>query len=192
MSDLSPANHPLALVWRVPRRSGSNDNRVTVQLGLPDVTGKALPIYDALPPGCIVIRVDDNDTQPVLRVGDCVVVDMTDTELVEGELYAMPRSRGARRAGHEIVQMITRPFRGDPALGALAWWYGPYHRPRTEAEARELGHRGGFIACDGPYIERGEAYLREKIAGRVVGIFDPSPAAARPMLKRIAAAPFHA
>lgn len=46
-------------------------------------------VYNDLPDGCIAFEVPDNKTLPHVRAGEFVVIDPTDCDPAEGELFAI-------------------------------------------------------------------------------------------------------
>ena len=145
----------------------------------------AWPVHDRLPAGCIAFAVTDDDSWPLACAGETVVVDTHQRIPLEGEIFVIESGRSGPRPRRRIVQAFARPLRNPDHPGVTAWWVGAYARPRTFADAQALVARGRMTLIDGPYaLAAGEAYLRDHLVGRVVGVLaaplnpEPRPAAA--------------
>lgn len=139
------------------------------------VENRAVAVFDTLPTGCIAFMVTDAECAPMLRPGDIAVVDVSDTELEDGDLYLYEYGRGTPRARKQVQQIsIGAPLRSSP--DRERWFVGPYARPRTEADVKAAANAGVFTFCDGPFFDEGLDYLRRGITGRVVGILLALPA----------------
>lgn len=131
------------------------------------------PVYDRTPDGCIVHLIGDDDSFPILRAGDFVVVDKNQCEPDHAELFLMEYERAYEKV--LVVKQLNRrliTWSNKPASDG--WWAVAYNRPRTKEQAEALVASRGVIRCaDGPYRGDGESYeyLKSKIVGKVVGIF---------------------
>jgi hypothetical protein len=125
---------------------------------------RALTSFDALPPAHRTFRVDDDASAPHLTIGEYAVIDTTDTELQNGELYliqygGIERTRCVVQIKADELQITER---GRPQL---VWWV------RDLSGFRQVGDELGGIPLlaglsDGPY--RG-LNLKKRLLGRVVG-----------------------
>lgn len=132
------------------------------------------PVYDRTPDGCIVHLIGDDDSFPILRAGDFVVVDKSQREPDHAELFLMEYARRHGEKERKIVQLNKRRMNWSGKPANDGWWAVAYNRPRTKEQAEALVAARGVIRCaDGPYCGDGEGYeyLKSKIVGRVVGIF---------------------
>lgn len=123
---------------------------------------RALTLYDAAPEGCIIFPVRDHGSDPHLRFGEYGVVDTTDREPINGELYLIEWNSGRR----EFVQAWARQHQCD-GRHFIGWWVGDLNRPRSYGAAMTALRAGTLTTCDGPYTPE---HLIEKIVGRVVGV----------------------
>lgn len=115
---------------------------------------RALEMFASLPASCIAHPVTDDRTEPHLRPGEFAVIDKNDREPVLGELYLAQWSNGRR----EIVQVRR--------------WALTQHRSNFfSVGACRLNGDGYVRAVDGPYSAE---HLREKLVGRVAGIYSPN------------------
>lgn len=120
---------------------------------------RAYPIFEKLPEGCFAHPVSDDDNWPILRAGEFVVVDPNQTEPVLRELFVVNWSNGTRRVAE------TRKWGSwdGIAIGGLR------RRKLMTLAGGECGEP--MLWNDGPYPPE---HLREKLAGRVIGILEPS------------------
>lgn len=84
------------------------------------------------------------------RAGDCLVIDVTNSEPEEGALLLRRSGVGSLEPRLDLVEALPRTYNGK-----LRWWL----------------RCPGFFFADGPFDHDGENawYLRSKIVGRVVG-----------------------
>jgi hypothetical protein len=134
-------------------------------------------VYDDAPIGCIPFVVADEETAPLLRPGDVVLIDTRDREPSDRDLFLIQRSSGRR----SIVETFLRPVRywqcrDGEAVESFGWSVGAFNRPRGSAQIMAAARRGLFVSVDGPYATEGAgaAYLQSKLIGRVVGLLQPS------------------
>ncbi|GLK68112.1 hypothetical protein [Hansschlegelia plantiphila] len=140
---------------------------------------RALTIYSAPPTGCIVFPVTRNGFEPHLRLGEIAIVDSGDRELQNGELYVIRWNHPLEPDGIKaLVQIWPRTHRGTDGNSFAAWWVGSLNRPREAGEVEQwLKERRPLSCSERPF--RAD-HLREKLVGRVIGIYqatDPAIAA---------------
>lgn len=131
-------------------------------------------VYDRLPDGCTAMEIRGDDCLPHIRSGEFAVIDTTDREPINGELFALRYSRGEP----VVAQLSLREIRPTEAGGGpiACWWAVSCNRPRSHAERMAWGRSGRSIPmADGPYgaDADGLEYLASKLVGRVVGIYAP-------------------
>lgn len=137
-------------------RKPSNDN----SRDLPPQPGlRSFIVYDELPAGCFAIEIEDDENHRHLHLGDFAIIDPTDTDPIDGELYLIERSGGRR----QIVEAQSSPFR-TPDRFMIA----PTTVRAMFTAGGEFGRRLRFM--DGPYSRE---YLQETFLGRVTGIYQP-------------------
>lgn len=138
---------------------------------------RAFILYDRIPAGCIAFPITDDDSAPLLRAGDVALIDTTDRDPAEHELFGIQWNCGAR----SIVELWALPGRyssgpNGEMIDSRGWWAGPYNRPRSrQALASTYWARRPVPCSDGPYASEGPnaGYLPSKLLGRVVGILEP-------------------
>ena len=119
---------------------------------------RAYEVMDRVPDGCRLVLVNDNLNWPHLRTGEWAVIDVGDTEVVDGELFLVNMGR------REAIKQVIRRKEGI--------WFCPFNRPRTYEECKQWMREGReLVTNDGPLREE---YLPEKMLGRVVGIYESS------------------
>jgi hypothetical protein len=120
---------------------------------------RALTLFEDLPPAHKAVLVLQTGFEPHLKVGEFAVVDTTDKEVLNGELYMIWNNSSLNGPQLSIVQASMREYRGsDGPFTALGWRYA-FLRP------------GGMPFGEGPYCLEG--WKSEKCFGRVVGIYQP-------------------
>lgn len=134
---------------------------------------KAFIVFDRPPAGCIPFVVNNDDTAPLLRLGDIALVDTTDRDLAP-DLFAV-RSLDGSVALRELWPMSVDFHLNGTVEPGRGWFLAAYNRPRSEAEWRAAFDRGSRISggfADGPYSETGRSAsaLSARIVGRVIGI----------------------
>lgn len=143
---------------------GSNDNNdpTPPQPGL-----RSFIVYDELPEGCIALEVADDSQSPHLNQGEFAVVDTNDREPMHGEMFAI------RWSGEKIGLIEARLRLGRYGTGPngemqddCLWWGTWRAAIMSLAGAPNVPCPWG----DGPYREH---HFREKLIGRVVGIYQP-------------------
>lgn len=135
---------------------------------LPTVTGRpdglrALTMYADLPEQHGIFPVVDNDHAPHLRLGEIAIFDKTDREPQHGELFVVQWSGG----GRAIRQVVRREHRGIDGGMFEGWW------TRSLAPNVFIPGYPPMTYADGPQLIE---HFREKLIGRVVGIFDAKAA----------------
>lgn len=122
----------------------------------------SLLILDAIPEGCETFKVTAEREAPFLHAGELAIVDTSDTAPQDGELFLLQWSSGTR----EVIE-VRRWLRFDDANGGPLWtaqWVSCLYRldgKRLEA----------MRWADGPYPDWA---FREKLIGRVVGVYSPT------------------
>lgn len=143
---------------------------------------RAFIVYNHVPAGCIIVPVTDEASFPILRPGDFVVVDTKQTD-PDRDLFVI--EFGSETASRHIVELFSRAgrFGSGPnreMIDTTCWFTGYYNRPRsrdeTEQWLRDGRARRLSMFCDGPYATEGRnaGYLKSKLVGRVVGVFEGS------------------
>lgn len=121
---------------------------------------RALMVLPAIPPGHMTFPVTDDTFMPHLRPGELAVIDMSDRQPENGELfligYAATYLTGPG-IKHRLCQTLQRARSAKEA--EPTFWF-----------ARHGMRRGCY--GDGDFTTD---YLSEKLVGRVVGIFEPHP-----------------
>lgn len=154
------------------RRSG------TTEIGVVPVEGlRALFAFDAVPAGCIVVPVTEDDLAPHLRPGEFAIVDTEDREPISGELFLVAWMVGLDRDGRErtaLCQAEWRPSASPDGRDQSAWRVGSLRRRRTPEERERLVEAGRYDELgwsNGPYKP---GMLEQQVRGRVVGILAPT------------------
>ena len=115
---------------------------------------RAFEVMDRVPDGCRAVLINSNCNWPHLRPGDWAVVDESDTDIQDGELYLIDMGK----------PIVCQVYRRDNGI-----WFHPYNRPRDAEECLQWMREGREIwTSDGPL---NEAYLPEKMLGRVIGVY---------------------
>jgi hypothetical protein len=135
---------------------------------------RALTVFDSIPAGCILQAVTDDSCDPHLRVGEFAIVDTKDREPQHGELYVLGHRNvydELRCSIHQVRTTIERDFRYRKWQ---AWWYGPLVLVRLPAKGHATMDAAmqrplRMVLTEGPMLLTG---IRQKIVGRVVGIFE--------------------
>lgn len=144
-------------------------------LALPQPEYRALMLYDTLPAGCIAFPCTDAYSEPHIRPGEWVVVDTTDRQPRQGEVYVIQWNNGRRN----ICQAHRRPSRTSNAPpGAQQWFVGGLSNPRGRIamDAMVNAYMCGEITMhqlgwsEGPFADDG-GYLQSKLIGAVVGLY---------------------
>ena len=142
------------------------------------VSSIALPVFDRLPSKHMLVEIDGNYHYPTLLKGDQVVVDMSDKELVEGELYAIQQSRGPH-VWQVCFETPERAAKREHPERPCAWLH-PLNRKSFEDAMREADERRivsegvAMIPILDVHLSDGPIYvdaLKEQVIGRVVGMF---------------------
>lgn len=133
-------------------------------------------VYDDAPIGCIAFVVADDETAPLLRPGDVVLIDTRDREPSDRDLFVIQWSSGRRSIVETFLRQVRYEQGSDAeAVESFGWCVGAYSRPRSYAEIIAAARRGSFRPVDGPYAAEGAmaGYLQSKLIGRVVGLLQP-------------------
>lgn len=120
---------------------------------------RALDVYGATPAGCIVHMARDDKDAPHIRAGEWVVVDPSDRDPVRGELFLIEWNGGSRN----VMQAVTRRY------GHIWNGHGEHFHDVDRWNLKSIGH--SLSLCEGPLDEK---HLREKIVGRILGLFEPA------------------
>ena len=115
---------------------------------------RALDVFDEVPASHRLILVLHVGFEPHLRLGEVAVVDTTDKDPQQGELYMVTIRSSGRDGSHlRIVQASFMP--GAPA-GCVSFRFG-LRRPDR------------LVSADGPITAKG---WQEMCLGRIVGMYD--------------------
>jgi len=135
---------------------------------------RALTVFDQIPAGCRLQPVTNDDSDPHLRVGEFAVVDTTDTEPQNGEVYLIRWNSGCT----DIVQAFCQQHYNNEIGDFTGWWTRClrvlFYDDELE-KARKLTSAGGITeiprGClvDGPRLIE---TFRETLIGRVIGIYE--------------------
>ncbi len=143
---------------------------------LPTAEYRALEVFISISARYSLFPVTRTGFEPHLRVGEIAVVDESDVEPLNGELFVIKirspfaeHPDGCVRRLAQIWPVEHTGVDGEPFIG---WWHGDLCRPRGMAEVEEWFAKGRMITlCDGPMRLE---HMRERIVGRVVGVFQSS------------------
>ncbi|WP_155931835.1 hypothetical protein [Methylopila sp. 73B] len=122
---------------------------------------RALTLYSEPPAGCIVFPITREGFEPHLRLGEIAIVDKSDKDLVNGELYVV----GVRSpmvpdgVAKHLAQVWAREYRGLDGEPFTGWWWG------------DLNREGRLRLSEGPMLAEG---LARMIVGRVIGLYAPA------------------
>jgi hypothetical protein len=123
---------------------------------------RAPEIFDRIPKGCVLHEQDDGAHEPHIHAGELAVIDPTDREVIQGELYLIrfPRS------GRQTIFQVT--LRLNPTAGCRVASFQPLNRPlsREDLDAWLRSGRKLYIGDSGLDAD----YLPEYVAGRVIGV----------------------
>lgn len=122
-------------------------------------------VMDQLPPSCVSYEVESNEVTPHLRTGDFAVIDTSDREPVNGELYLIEWQSGRRQLVE--VRRFARPeclagWDGVTEYWSFCWWKSVHDLRGNDVDMPRWQ--------DGPY--RTEC-ATSRIVGQVVGIYQP-------------------
>jgi hypothetical protein len=125
-------------------------------------------VYGELPEGCLAMEVMDNKGRPHVRKGEIVVIDPSQREPINGDMFVVEWLNGDR----QVVETRTQNLKVHPRDGSPPefrdCWFAEWQATITNLAGTEATtHRWG----DGPYNEQG---MQDKIVGRVVGIYEPN------------------
>ncbi len=124
---------------------------------------RALTMINAVPAGCLLHPVTNDDSAPHLRAGEFAIVDTTDTEPQHGELYLMRWSNNRT----SIQQIIAKSHRFEDRTFIGFWTRSLNFEPYSRAAGTTLcvSHRS---TMDGP---RETDAIKKAIVGRVIGFY---------------------
>jgi hypothetical protein len=125
---------------------------------------RALTLFDSLTSGLRTFQIENDDTEPHLHVGEYAVIDPTDREIQNGELYLIQMMRGDRR---------IREVRSGGVWNFVAWGPSPTWIIQRVAK-RKPEYMFGILVeytVGGPWPdnELGRADLQSMMLGRVIG-----------------------
>lgn len=129
-----------------------------------EATGRALPIFDDVPLGCMIYQERLEQHEPHIHAGEFVVVDTNIREIVFGELYLVLQSNGPYLWQARRSRIFT-----DCAILA------PLNGPRVLPDGSTDMSRPLFLG-DGPIKLE---CLKRNLLGRVVGLINPRERADR-------------
>ncbi len=131
---------------------------------------RAFVSYDRLPANCIAFPITNEDSIPHLRPGDVAVVDPSQRDPVERELFVIEYGRTHRPSRH-VVELWTHVQHCLARGEFVGWWSGAYARRQLNRRAAAVASH--FDMIDGPLVgEEGIAYLKEMLIGRVIGVLE--------------------
>lgn len=150
---------------------------------------RAFLVLNEVPPGHMTFEVPDDTFAPHLQKGEFAVVDLSDHEPWDRELYVISFTSPRTRVGlaWRIVQMrgrkqFRRPngvWTNSPEPGnmpAVSWTACFWMPPDDPAERERLRREGLSGSSEGPYTTE---YAAECLVGRIVGVFVPAVREAR-------------
>jgi hypothetical protein len=135
---------------------------------------RALTVFDSIPVACILQIITDNTCDPHLRVGEFAVIDPSDREPQQGELYLVGNKNIYDELRCKIYQVRSKVLRDERSREWQAWWYGPLIPEALPAKGHATAEAAmlkplRFVLSEGPMLLTG---IRQKIVGRVIGIFE--------------------
>jgi hypothetical protein len=150
---------------------------------------RAFIVYDHAPAGCVPYLITNHDSAPLLRPGDVALIDTAQCDPAHGDLFVIEYGKGSPHPQKHVVEVMLRPRRygcGSDRPGeyydGVAWYTGAFVRPRSYEEYMARVENGtasnGGCMIDGPVSddEEGNAYMRDRPVGRVVGILQAANA----------------
>lgn len=129
-----------------------------------ETTVRALPIFDDVPPGCMIYQERLEQHEPHIHAGEFVVIDTNLREIVFGELYLVLQSNGP-------YLWQVRRSRSLPDCAILAPLNGPRVLPDGSTDMS-----GPLFCGDGPIKLE---CLNRNLLGRVIGLINPRERADR-------------
>lgn len=134
-----------------------------------------LPVLSDVPDGCELILNNSRMHEPFLKMGEFAVVDKSDHEIRQGELYAVQQTRGSVIWQINLITdpaELRRCYRTDETI----IWMCPtrnkdIHVAMDEADA---ARRPGTIPVLDVYLSDGPMRLsnfQPKVIGHVMGVF---------------------
>jgi len=133
---------------------------------------RAFIVYSELPEGCFAIEAANSDQRDHVRRGEFAVIDPTDTEPCEGELFAIQWNGSYP---DQLPPLALVEIRYNEKWGG---WLACVTRHVMALDGRNVGE--AMCWADGPYQAE---HLRTKLRGKVIGILEPD---FRPMLAGVA------
>lgn len=130
---------------------------------------RSYPCFDALPEGCLAHFIRENDSDPLLRMGEIVVIDPHQRDYIDSELFLI---EWRSRAGARQIVMPERRRRGqfDPVDHLPPIYVSSCAiKPMPGADKKVSFGRVRWV--DGPYSPEQLATL---FLGRVLGILQPA------------------
>ncbi|MCL8382471.1 hypothetical protein [Xanthobacter aminoxidans] len=150
---------------------------------------RAFLVLNEVPPGHMTFEVPDDTFAPHLQKGEFAVVDLSDHEPWDRELYVISFTSPRTRVGlaWRIVQMRARSMflqrgrgwttRPEPGSVPATCWTACFWMPPDDPAERERLRRAGMVGTsDGPYTTE---HAAECLVGRIVGVFVPAVREAR-------------
>ncbi|MEM7444878.1 MAG: hypothetical protein AAF414_16265 [Pseudomonadota bacterium] len=131
---------------------------------------RAFEVFDHIPAGCQLQLVRDDRHDPHLRMGEWAVVDANDREIQLNEVFAVLQSGGINL--WQICPDHHKPLPVDE--GQETFWLRPLDNIRGATKEERAADVERRFAERRLHVSDGPIYgwaLREKIVGRVVGIF---------------------
>lgn len=133
----------------------------------PQADLRSFIVYDEMPAGCIAHEVTDRSAEPHFRHGDFAIVDTSDRDPFNGEMFLIEWSNGNR----SVVEAVGREYHIRPRDGSAPrdelGWTAEFRNVVSSLDGSGARNMRWF---DGPYREE---HFREKLVGRVIGIYEP-------------------
>ncbi|MFG1359971.1 hypothetical protein [Xanthobacter pseudotagetidis] len=148
---------------------------------------RALMMFPTIPPGHMTFLVEDDAFHPHLRRGEFAVVDLSDRQPAQGELFLISYASRYTECGliFAICQMRSRTYYFRPGHGwrspslpyeegyelAPCWSACHWIPPEDPADYAAALRSGRVGTSEGPYTTE---HAAEKLVGRIVGVWVPN------------------
>lgn len=168
-SQIGPVSHAIAII-RATHADAAHSPQSVASGEL-----RALFVYDAVPPGCIVHPVTEDDLAPHLRPAEFAIVDTTDRDPIHGELFLVAWMGNPDADGRERRALVQARLQAVSDISGAAyeqplWSVGSIRRHRSRDEIDRLLRERRYDELgwtNGPYRP---GMLEQQIRGRVVGV----------------------
>ncbi|MEQ1755274.1 MAG: hypothetical protein ABL973_14210 [Micropepsaceae bacterium] len=126
---------------------------------------RALDIFDRVPKDCVLHKQDDGAHEPHIHMGELAVIDPTQCDVIQGELYLI---RFPREGSERIFQVNLRM---NSSANVMTASFQPLNRPQSREDLDDWLRTGRQLYMgDCGLIAR---LLPEYIVGRVIGVLQP-------------------